>query len=167
MRKLSIEKLSALFLILVSAATLCSVMFFEYVLEVKPCILCLYQRVPFYIGGALGAILYIRPQLFKFMMLVCIALFLVNVGVAGYNILIENGIMESTGACKGGEQHNFSVESLKTALSTSNVKQLRACDDVSWTLFGIPYLTLAVMNFFLSLGMVFLAVVGLVYRRNR
>ncbi len=114
----------------------------------EPCPLCLYQRVPYAVAGALaGAALVARaPRGVALLLLLAAAAFLVNSGIAFYHVGVENHWWASA-VCADDAPAIASVEDLRRALSRPPPKP---CDTVDWTLFGI---SMASYNMVASLGL--------------
>jgi disulfide bond formation protein DsbB len=99
-----------------------------------PCVLCLYQRVPYAAVAALawGALLkpgWRRPAL----ALSGVAL-VVGAGIAAYHVGVEQHWWEGTAACGGALTSAQTVEELMKQLQA---KPAPRCDTPAWTLFGI------------------------------
>ena len=115
-----------------SALIIAAVYFIEYVLEQPPCILCLYQRLPWYallITALLGWQWQNRNAAIN-TTLIMVAL-LVTFGsilLAGYHVGVEFGWWPGPSSC-GGKISNISAQELLV------VQPIR-CDEVSFRLFG-------------------------------
>ena len=114
----------------------------------EPCPLCLYQRVPYAVAGALAAAAFVAraPRLVALLLLLAAAAFFANTGIAFYHVGVENHWWASA-ACAGDAPAITSVEDLRRALSQPPPKP---CDTVDWTLFGI---SMASYNMVASLGL--------------
>ncbi len=76
----------------VSIFALVAALYSEVALDLQPCILCIYQRIPFLIGGVLGIVgLFVRnrPQVADALLGVLGVNFLVNSGIATYHTGVE------------------------------------------------------------------------------
>jgi disulfide bond formation protein DsbB len=114
-------------------------MFLEHVMDVQPCILCLWQRVPFVVAGALAA-LALLPALpagaRRGLVVLCGVAFLVNFGIAVFHVGVEQHWWEGTAQCTapaGGAP--TSLADMREALK--NPPKLARCDEVGWSLFGL------------------------------
>jgi len=121
----------------------------QYGFGVEPCILCLYQRIPYAIAGvlALAAILMPRGAGRRALLVICIPVFLIGAGVAFYHTGVEQHWWASATGCGGAGAPFASAADLQASLLAPPVK---ACDDVDWTLFG---LSMTVYNTALYLGL--------------
>ena len=117
-----------------SAAALASAYIAQYVFGLEPCILCLYQRIPFAIGGALAIIAIARPEHAKVILAIMVAVFLFESGLAFYHVGVEqHWWAAATGCSSTGEISKSPAEMLKN-LQKSIPKP---CDEVDWTILGI------------------------------
>ncbi len=142
-----------------SLAILATAYGFEYLGGLKPCILCLYQRVPYglAIGLSLGALFFAPGAKAAAGLLGLLALiFLGNGGLAIYHVGVEQGIFAATEAC-GASAAGKSLEALRQSLL--NTEPAR-CDAVAWSLFGI---SMAGYNALASIGLA--AAVAVMARR--
>jgi len=76
----------------VSIFALVAALYSEVALDLQPCILCIYQRIPFLIGGILGIVgLFLRnnPKAVKILLGVLGVNFLINSGIAVYHTGVE------------------------------------------------------------------------------
>ena len=132
-------------------------LFFQYVVGLVPCELCLLQRWPWY--GAIvfsGLVLAIgRPALARPAALLLAPLFLVSTGFAIYHVGVEQHIFAGPTACTAPSFAGMSIaERLKALQATPPV----LCDQVQWSLFGI---SLAGFNVIASIGLLILCLIGL------
>ncbi|WP_404382618.1 disulfide bond formation protein B [Caenispirillum salinarum] len=132
-------RLVPLAILAVCAAALGGALFLEHVLDVQPCILCLWQRVPFAVAGVLAAVALLPglgPRVRRAIVAVCGLVFLVNMGIAGFHVGVEQHWWEGTAQCAaptGGAPQ--SLAEMRAALESP--PQLARCDEVAWSLFGI------------------------------
>ncbi|EKS30826.1 disulfide bond formation protein B [Afipia felis] len=152
---------AALAICLIALATIAGVWFFQLVLGIQPCPMCLEQRYAYYITIPLAAVLAIaagrdapRSLLVAgFAVLFCVTVF--NSAFGAYHAGVEWGFWPGPTECTGsavdfGEPGNL-LENLKTA------KVVR-CDEVQWSFLG---LSLAGYNALISALMAALAGWGL------
>ncbi len=133
-------------LLVASVALLLAALGFQYLGNLDPCVLCIYQRWPYLVaagscGVALVAKSWTRPVLFA-----CGAVFLVGVGLAGFHVGVEQGWWAGTAAC-GSTGGATTVEELRAQIMSAPVTR---CDEVAWSLFGI---SMAGYNFLISAGL--------------
>ena len=131
-------------------------LFMQFVVGVQPCVLCLYQRIPYVLVGLLGltALVFGRRRRLRVALLVLIGLaMLVDCGTAVFHVGVENHWWEGTPSC-GAPAPAASEEDLRRQLLEGPVVR---CDEVSWSLFGI---SLAGYNIPLALGLAMFAFVA-------
>ncbi len=148
------ERLLALALLLISACALLGALYAQFVAGLAPCILCLYQRVPWVIVAILAAVAFqpALPAPWRRGLLGLAALaFLGNAGLAFFHVGVEQGWWAGTDACGapagGGSMALSSPSDLRAALSQPQAAGPR-CDEPAWDLFGI---TMAGYNMLISL----------------
>ncbi len=151
-RTLTRPRVAAALLLAASALALATAYVAQYWGGLEPCPLCLYQRVPYAVGGALAAAaLFARAsRLMALFLLLAAAAFLVNTGIAFYHVGVENHLWASA-VCGGDAPAIASVEDLRKALAAPPPKP---CDTVDWTLFGV---SMAGYNVIASSGLAALA----------
>lgn len=79
-------------IIAVSVIAISAALYSEVALNLEPCILCIYQRIPFVIGGVFGIVgLFLRknPKAANIILGFLSVNFLVNSGIAGYHTGVE------------------------------------------------------------------------------
>lgn len=145
------------FILITSVLAIISAYFVEYVLKVKPCALCYYQRVPYYATIFVSGLgLFIKnAKHIKYLILTCIIIFLVGGGLSIYHVGVERGIIEQPISCAtSNSTKELSIDEVKKLIYSTNET---SCKEVSFKIFG---LSMAEMNFILSALMVaFLALV--------
>jgi disulfide bond formation protein DsbB len=147
---------------LAAIAVLGAANYFEHVLDLAPCTLCLYQRIPWWVALGLGciAVLGRRAPLVATVALALAAMALfVNVGLAGYHAGVEYGFWAGPTGCSGDTLPQ-TLGGLQQALQGPPAPR---CDEVPWSLFGV---SMAGYNFLLSLGGA-LAILAIMRRAGR
>ena len=154
--------LPALAIAFVAADTLAGAWFFQLVLDIRPCPLCLEQRYAHYLAVPLGLALAFAasrraPQpvlLAGFAVLLLAAL--ANAWLGGYHAGVEWQFWQGPTDCSGPVVNLGSAGNLLERLDT--VKVVR-CDEVQWRFLG---LSLAGYNVLISLLMALIALWGIV-----
>jgi disulfide bond formation protein DsbB len=148
---------AALAIAVVAAATLAGAWYFQLVLEILPCPLCLEQRYAYYLAVPLGVLVAIaaardapRPLLVAGLVLLAAAA-LWNAGLGGYHAGVEWGLWQGPTDCTGPIVDLGKAGGLLDRLDS--VKVVR-CDEVQWRFLGI---SLAGYNVLISLLMAVLA----------
>lgn len=95
------NKLYFLVLIALSTISLSYAFFVEYVLGFEPCILCLYQRIPYYflILTGIGGLLF---KQYKYYLYLAVTIFFIAAMIAGYHTGIERGFFSPSDTCNPG-----------------------------------------------------------------
>jgi disulfide bond formation protein DsbB len=144
----------------IAAATLAGAWFFQLVLEILPCPLCLEQRYAYYLAVPLGALVAFasakgapRPFLLAGLTVLALAA-LVNAGLGAYHAGVEWGFWQGPTDCSGPIVDLGNAGTLLQRLDT--VKVIR-CDEVQWRFLG---LSLAGYNVLISLLMAAIAAWG-------
>ena len=147
---------------LIAAATIAGAWFFQLVLEILPCPLCLEQRYAYYLAIPLGALTAVaartgaaRPLLLAGLAILALAT-LANAGLGAYHSGVEWGFWQGPTECSGPVVNLGNAGDLFSRLDT--VKVVR-CDEVQWRFLG---LSLAGYNVLISLSMAAIAAWGLV-----
>jgi len=129
---------------LVNILVILSALFIEFFLEIKPCILCIYQRYPYYIIALLSLIYFLKKDLKILLILLIILTSLASIILSTYHVGIETGLIEETTSCKTSLNNNLSKDAILKQLE-SNLAS--SCKEVSFKLFGF---SLASINIILS-----------------
>ncbi len=150
----------------IGTATIAGAWFFQLVLDIRPCPLCLEQRYAYYLTIPLALVIGFaalrrapRPLVIGGLFIVALAL-LANAVLGGYHSGVEWGFWPGPTDCSGPIADLGSAGSLLERLDT--VKVIR-CDEVQWRFLG---LSLAGYNVLISLAMAALALWGMVRSRG-
>ena len=145
----------------IAAATLAGAWFFQLVLQILPCQLCLEQRYAYYVAVPLAALVALaaargapRNVLIAGLAILAIAV-LGNAVLGTYHSGVEWGFWQGPTECTGPVGNLGSAGNLLERLDT--VKVVR-CDEVQWRFLG---LSLAGYNVLISLAMAAIACWGL------
>ncbi len=132
-------------ILLVNILVILSALFIEFFLKIKPCILCIYQRYPYYIIAFLSLIYFLKKDLKILLILLIILTSLASIILSTYHVGIETGLIEETTSCKTSLNNNLSKDAILKQLE-SNLAS--SCKEVNFKLFGF---SLASINIILSL----------------
>ncbi len=144
----------------------------EFAFHYKPCIMCLYERVPYIIMIVMGmvylTVITLRSQkafatlkpVLASIMLCCIV---ASVALSVYHIGIEQGIIEATEKCNSAGEltSSISIEDLKNAFSRT---KLSDCRKPEFVLLGI---SLVGYNLIFNLVLLLVSAVSFVRRRRK
>lgn len=131
---LNATRLYPALLILVGMSALATAYTAQFGFGLEPCILCLYQRVPFALSIVLGLVGLWRPAWLVGVFTLATILFAVNTSIAVYHVGVEQHWWTSAVGCGGKLVTQVSPADLMASLTT---KPAKSCDDVDWTMFGI------------------------------
>jgi disulfide bond formation protein DsbB len=127
---------AAIMIAAVSAATLAGAWFFQLVVGLSPCPLCLEQRIPYYIAIPLAFFVGAfasnkKAERFGFLLLALVLA--VGCGLAIYHAGVEWKFWQGPTDCSGA------VVSLNSGSILDQMNQTRVvrCDEAAWKLFGI------------------------------
>jgi disulfide bond formation protein DsbB len=158
---------AALAITAIAAATLAGAWFFQLVLDIRPCPLCLEQRYAYYpavplallvaFAASRGAPRQIALAGFAVLLLAALA----NAWLGGYHAGVEWQFWQGPTDCSGPVADLGSAGTLLQRLDS--VKVIR-CDEVQWRFLG---LSLAGYNVLISLLMAVMAVWGIVSAKKR
>lgn len=143
-------------------ATILGALAFQYIGGLYPCELCLSQRVPYYAGLPLLAVVIVfwsfLPKPVRVGLTVIVGgLFVWSTALGIYHTGVEWGIFEGPATCSGTGVETLSLDMLG---DLSNA-QVVACNAVQWEMFGI---SLAGFNALISAAIVVL--IGLSIQRQ-
>lgn len=135
--------------------TIAGAWFFEIVLGLQPCPLCLTQRIPYYVGVPLSGLLALvaweglrwannpalrdswqrlRPILLRGGLAVVSLVFAVGAGLGVYHSGVEWGLWAGPAGCSGQDTVPQSVDALLGALQEVRVV---ACNEAPWVFLGL------------------------------
>ena len=158
---------AALAITAIAAATLAGAWYFQLVLDIRPCPLCLEQRYAYYLAIPLGALVALAaakdaPRGVLLAGLVILALAASGNAVLGiYHAGVEWKFWEGPTDCTGPIGNLGSAGDLLARLDTEKVIR---CDEVQWRFLG---LSLAGYNVLISLLMAAIAGWGVVLTRGK
>ena len=133
-------------------------LYVEHILQYKACKLCLYQRMPYLLAIFISFIGYNYSKNNKILILIII-IFSISFLISGYHYGIENNIFEEFSGCSNNTLGIIN----KTELLKSLNNNMPSCKDVNFKLFGM---SLAGINFLLSLLIIIYSLKTLVYEKN-
>lgn len=131
----------------------------QYFFGLKPCILCIYQRIPFVVIIVLGALFFFSK--YKRLILVLIIFnYLINSGIGIFHVGVENKWWQGTSKC-GTTIKAKTVEELRKQILNAPITK---CDERTPFLLGF---SMAELNFVFCLGMAFVLSLVVFYRRKK
>lgn len=151
--------------LLVSFAALGTALAAQIFFGLKPCVLCIWQRLPYLllILNSVAALLLLRrvPDLTNYMLIFCLLFFIGSFGISFFHNGVEQGWWSLEGGCPiGAAMENKTEEQALAELLTTPMAK---CDEITWRILGF---SVTVWNALLSLIMsIYLGVI--VARENR
>lgn len=140
----------------------------EHVFGIRPCILCLYQRVPYVISAVLAGAAAALPISFgarRLALALCGVVFTAGVALAFYSVGVEEHWWAGVPGCDGSPTITFTVDDIRKLSATAS--SLRSCDVDVWRLFGFSLAAYNAVSQLLAAGACFLVLRWLSRRRAR
>ena len=127
-------------LLLIAFTALGSAYTAEFAYNLEPCVLCIYQRIPFAVIGVLAVLAYLLEGRMAMVALTALAgiVLLIGAGLASYHVGVEQHWWASVASCIGASDQALSMKEFQALLQQEPEK---ACDEVDWTMFGISMAT--------------------------
>ncbi|MDD3288597.1 MAG: disulfide bond formation protein B [Alphaproteobacteria bacterium] len=132
---------AALLIMAASVGALLCAFIAQYVFDLQPCILCIWQRIPFavsivFMGGVLAS--RANPQLCGGLFLSCALAMLINVGLAIFHTGVEQHWWTGTTGCAidtfSMNDGEVTAEKLRQALKAVRII---SCDKITWSFLGL------------------------------
>ena len=133
-----------------SALLLGGAYYFEYVVGLAPCDMCLWQRYPHMVAIIFGLVtvpLLVEPKVALIFALAAIMALFATAGIGVYHAGVEQHWWQGPQNCTGRVPAGLSPEALKRYLMT--VRMVR-CDEVAWQMWNV---SMAGWNAILSGGL--------------
>ena len=132
-KKILFSLLIFIILILISAFLI------EYRLDHKPCKLCIYQRIPYFVAVLLILKMLLTTSYQKITLFILALTFLVSASLAFYHFGIEQGFFSESLICTAGNlSENLSKEELLKLLESNPI----SCKDISFKILGLSLATI-------------------------
>jgi disulfide bond formation protein DsbB len=139
------KKIELNIILSLSIFALIAAFFIEYILDHKPCNLCLLERVPYVLVIVLVVLVTIFEKFERSIFFLLSLIFLSATILSFYHFGIEQGFIKESIVCNlNQETSNLSKEDLLKELNNKRI----SCKDVGFKIFG---LSLATINTFISL----------------
>ena len=144
---------------LISSTSILSALYIEFILEYKPCKLCIYQRIPYFAAifvSFIGFNYYKNDNI----LIILIIVFTLSSIISGYHFGIENSFFDELSSCT-----NNSLDQLnkKELLETLGKNMPVNCKDATFKILGV---SLAAINTILSILIVIISIRTLSYEKN-
>ncbi len=157
-KTLNSSSLPAIAALVLGTATIAGAWFFELVIGLAPCPMCLTQRWPYYIGLPILALALIMIKnntktLSQVFLAAATILFVAGAAYGAYHSGVEWRLWEGPAGCSGGEELSADVGNLLQELKSAKVV---SCVDAAWRFLG---LSLAGYNVIISITIAALSVI--------
>ncbi len=146
-------------IIFISFISIISALYIEFILLIPACKLCLYQRIPYLLSMIFGFFGYFFSKN-KIWLYLLIMTFITSLILSGYHLGIENNIFKEFSGCTS---ENLNLID-KTELLQNLNNFLPNCKDVNFNIFG---LSLATINFILSIALTLITIRYVLNEKNR
>ncbi len=132
-----------------SIGVLAGAFFFQHVIGLDPCILCIWQRYPYVatIALSLFAIFCLGAGGRGWILGLCGLIFLAGAGIASFHVGVEQHWWQGTAECAGGMAPGLGLADL---MAKAQAAAPARCDEIPWSLFGI---SMAGYNVLISLAL--------------
>jgi disulfide bond formation protein DsbB len=135
----------SIFLILFSSLSLALAYTSEHIFGMLPCILCIYQRIPFFVVIALGLLsLAFNGATRLVFVALCAVAILAGACIAAYHVGVEHGKFHVEGGCESKDAPVSTLEEMRNQLIG---KAASPCDKPQFIFLGV---SMAGWNFFFS-----------------
>ena len=142
-------------------SSIISVYFIEYLLNYKPCKLCLYERIPYFFSVLLILIILFKKKYEKPILLVLFLTFVVSATLAFYHFGIEKGFFNESIVCQTESlSNNLTKDELLEQLKQNTI----SCKEVNFRIMGLSLATINTI-FSLILSAIFIRLF-LIYEKN-
>ncbi|MBT3916466.1 MAG: disulfide bond formation protein B [Rhodospirillaceae bacterium] len=149
-------------LLLASIGALATAFTAQYVFGLEPCILCKYQRVPYFAVILFAGIgMHIEMADHAGTLKVVGVIFLLGAALAFYHNGVEQHWWEAATSCGSGGGDTLTT--FKNFANQLMTKMPKRCDQIDWTLFG---LSMTVYNTVTSIGLAAVSFFGAAVLRN-
>jgi len=136
-------KIYFLLIFCISMLSLLSVIYIEFVLNQKPCKLCVYQRIPYIVATFICFLGFTSQKKINWLLFLTFV-FISSSFLSGYHVGIENGIFSEFSGCS-----NTNINLIdKTDIIKSLNDNMPGCKEINFKIFG---LSLATINLFISI----------------
>lgn len=160
LRNILILPLSAWVVVAVSVGALASALISQYAFGYDPCVLCLWQRVPYVLAFVLAVTSLLSMMHGKWQAVVflacCIPVFLGGAGVAFFHTGVELHWWLGTDGCTLQPLHTAETMSWRDRLLATPTAH---CDQITWTFLGF---SMANWNVALSLALAFFTALAVI-----
>ncbi len=157
-RILEIKKFYS-FVLFICIISLISAVYIEYIMEQRPCKLCIYQRLPYLFAIFICFFGYNFSKNFLWVYLLIITFFISTI-LSGYHVGVENNIFSEFSGCTSNSLNITDKSKILESLSNN----MPGCKEVNFRVFG---LSLATINFMISIIISSITILIIKNEKNR
>ena len=148
-----------LIIFLISIISIISALYIEYILHYEPCILCIYQRLP-YIAAIFISFIGFNYFTNDKILILIIMIFIISAMISGYHFGIENNLLKELTSCT---TNSLDISNKSKLLETLNKSMPVNCKDTTFKILGV---SLAAINTVFSILIVIMSTRILIYEKN-
>jgi len=130
----------AIAVFILSTIAISSALIAEYVFNLLPCKMCLYQRYPYYFIISTFIIFYFFQKKFNIWFYILTELAIIyGLFYSIWHVGIEQNLLPKPQSCSGSLKKLSSIENLKEQIFNQEIIN---CNDISWSIIGFSAATL-------------------------
>ena len=148
-----------LIILLISVSSTLSALYIEFILEYKPCKLCIYQRIP-YLAAIFISFIGFNYYKNDNILIILIIVFSLSSIISGYHFGIENGFFDELSSCAN---NSLDILNKKELIEFIGKNLPVNCKDATFKILGV---SLAAINTILSILIVIISIRTLSYEKN-
>ena len=138
-----------LFISLICLVILVLAYLLEIFIQIPPCKLCFYQRIPYFLIILFGFLFYFLKKEDLFLK-TSLLLFFANLIISIYHSFLERGFVNFGVGCSSDMSDFKNIEDLREMLNNTPITK---CDEITFSILG---LSLANINTILILGLIYI-----------
>ena len=139
---------------LISLLSLLIALYIEYYLGYRPCKLCIYQRIPYFIIIFVGivSLIFKKEVIFLYFSLL---IFFINFFISFFHSLVERKLISYDVGCSSSNKSFEDIESLRMSLENTPIAK---CDEITFSIFGLSLanINLIILIFFIFTNILFI-----------
>ena len=121
----------------------------EYIFNILPCKMCLYQRYPYYFIISIFIIFYLFRKTSNLWLYIFVELaVLYGLFYSIWHVGIEQNLLTGPSSCSGKLIETSSIDNLKEQIINQTIV---SCNEISWSVLGLSAATLNALLLFLFL----------------
>mgnify|MGYP001381705640 CR=1 FL=1 len=146
-------------ILIISIIVIAIALIAQYLYNILPCKMCLYQRYPYYILIFISLLFFIFPKNKRYYFFLIEILLIIGLAITFWHLGIENNFIKGPGGCSSSLENIQNADELKTLILKSPII---ACNEVNWTFLGI---SMVLYNFLLQLVLLTINTI-IIFKKN-